>query len=85
MYIDFELTNANMIFRLRDESGILIRTDTYPNETHLIYAQEVLETREIIVRLHGEDYKRSWPPAGSYPRERIVFINSASVPFGAGV
>jgi len=82
MYIDFELTDTDMVFTLRQEDGTTIRTDTYPLETHTSDPNDKLNPTSVIVRLISEP-KGTWPPQASYPLCRIVFINSIAGPYQA--
>lgn len=81
MYILFELTNTDMVFTTKDEAGVTITTDTFPLATYEINPKENFGCCELVVR-KITDPIGTWPPAGgSYPRSRIIFKNSATLPF----
>lgn len=80
MYILFELTSTDMIFTLKNEAGATITADTFSLTTHEIDPKENFGCCELVVR-KITDPIGSWPPAGVYPKSRIVFKNSATLPF----
>lgn len=80
MYINFELTSTNMVFTLCQEDGTVIRTDTHPLDTYTCDPGDKVLSGLLVVRLANEP-KGSWPPKAAYPIDRLVFINTATLPF----
>ncbi len=80
MYILFELTGTDMVFTTKDEAGVTIVTDTFPLSTYELSPYDKLASDSMVVRVLGEPLG-TWPPKASYPKNRIIFKNSATLPF----
>ena len=81
MYILFELTNTDMVFTTKDEAGVTITTDTFSLSTYEVDPRDNFGCCELVVRKLDEPIG-TWPLSGaSYPKTRIIFKNSATLPF----
>lgn len=75
MYILFTLTDTDANFQLKDEAGANIGAAyVYALANYVIFGYNEGE-QDIIIQPTGNN-KESYPPVATFPRDRIVFINS---------
>lgn len=77
MYIRFELTDTDMVFKLKDEAGTDIETHTFAISDYQLDPYGNLGSNELLVQPVGAP-KNAWPPAFMCPKDKLVFINSTT-------